>query len=90
MDEQIKELMKQVMDLRLDLARIDTKVDSIKDFQHKVEDINIRLTAAESSTKSAHHRMDKIEKIHTWIAMTLGGGILAAAVTFIVKGGLAQ
>jgi phage shock protein A len=89
-NDQLKELTKQVMDLRLDLARMDTKVDSIKDMQHKVEDHSVRLTTVEASSSSAHKRMDRIEKIHAGIAWTFGGGIVAAIVTFIVKGGLVK
>lgn len=90
MDEQIKELTKQVMDLRLDLARIDTKVDSIKEMQHKVEDHSARLIAVEASASSAHLRMNRIDKIHAWIGTTFAGGIIIAAVTFVVKGGLVK
>jgi uncharacterized protein YoxC len=89
-DEQIKELTKELMNVRLDLREISTKVDAIKDLTHSVTEIDKRVTTVEASVKSAHHRMDKIEKIHAWIAMTAIGGILAAVVTFIVKGGLVK
>lgn len=95
LDEQLKELNKTVMDLRLDLARIDTKVDSIKDMQHKVEDHSTRITSVEGTVLHAHKRiddankrMDKIDKIFGWVVTAVGAGFIAAIVTFIVKGGL--
>lgn len=87
-NDQLKELTKTVMEVRLDLARIDTKVDSIKDMQHKVEDHSTRLMSVEGSVLHAHKRMDKIDKVLGWIATAVSAGFLAAIITFIVKGGL--
>lgn len=88
LDEQIKELTKTVMELRLDLARMDVKMDSIKDVKDKVDNHASRLTALEASAKSAHLRLDKMESNQTWLWRTLGGAVLLAVVAFVIKGGL--
>ena len=88
MDEQIKELTKHVMDLRLDLARVDTKMDAIKDMQHKVEDHGARLVAVENSAASAHHRLNGVGKIVYSIGVGTALAVVGAVVTFVVKGGL--
>lgn len=90
MDEQIKELTKTVMDLRLDLARMDVKMDSIKDVKEKVDAHETKLATLQASTSSAHKRMDKIEKIHAWLLGAVGLGFIGAIVTFVVKGGLVK
>lgn len=86
--EQFSELTKQVMNLRLDLARIDTKMDSFKDIANSVNEIDKRLTSTEGTSLLAHNRMDKIEKIHTWLFTAFGGAVIAAIATFVIKGGL--
>lgn len=88
MDEQIKELTNTVMALRLDLARMDVKMDSIKDVKDKVDNHAGRLTSVEASAKSAHLRLDKMDSNQTWLWRTLGGAVLLAVVAFVVKGGL--
>lgn len=87
-NEQFKELVNTVMDLRLDLARMDAKMDNFKDISRYVEDIDRRLSKNEATSMLAHNRMDRIEKIHGWIATGFGGAFLAAVATFIIKGGL--
>jgi uncharacterized protein YoxC len=89
-NEQFRELTKQVTDLRLDLARIDTKMDALKDLSFSVAALDKRVTSAEVSSESAHTRMNKIEKIHSWLATGLGGAIIAAIATFIIRGGLVK
>lgn len=89
-NEQFKELCKQVMDLRLDLARIETKMDIIKDISSSVAELDKRMSASESMSMLAHNRMDKIEKIHAWIFTGFGGAVIAAIATFIIRGGLAK
>ena len=56
-------------------TKIDTKVDMIsknideirldnKDFNKTIHQLGERLSAVESSTKSAHHRIDNLEELH--------------------------
>jgi ABC-type Fe3+-siderophore transport system permease subunit len=90
MDEQIKELTNHVMNLRIELGKIDTKMDSIKDMQHKVEEHSGRLVAVEASAASAHHRLNGISRIVTSLVVGASLAVVGAVVTFVVKGGLAS
>lgn len=90
MDEQIKDLAKIVTEVRLDLARIDTKVDSIKEMQNKVEDHSARIVAVEASAASAHHRLNGISKVVTGLAIGGGVAVIGVVINFVVKGGLAS
>lgn len=89
-NNQFQELTKQVMDLRLDLARIDTKMDGLKDLSYSVAALDKRVTTAEVNADSAHNRMNKIERIHAWLATGFSGAIIVAIATFIIKGGLVK
>lgn len=56
-------------------TKLDTKLDMIsknideirldnKDFNKTIHQLGERLSAVESSTKSAHHRIDSLEELH--------------------------
>lgn len=56
-------------------TKLDTKLDMIsknideirldnKDFNKTIHQLGERLSAVESSTKSAHHRIDNLEELH--------------------------
>lgn len=85
----ITEMTAQLMNVRLDLRELSVKVDSFKDLSHSVSEMDKRLTAVEESSKSAHLRMNTVEKILITLALAVAGGIITAAITFVVKGGLA-
>jgi hypothetical protein len=87
-DEQIKELTNHVMNLRIELGKIDTKMDSIKDMQHKVEEHSSRLVSVESSTASAHHRLNGISRVVTSLVVGASLTVIGAVITFMLKGGL--
>lgn len=60
--EEIKALGEQLTTVRLDLARMETKLDCIKDLTKKVEEVDDRSKEALISTRSAHKRLDSMEK----------------------------
>jgi uncharacterized coiled-coil protein SlyX len=88
-DEQIKELNQTLMQVRLDLAKMDTKMDSIKDLANRLERVDNTAAEALQNTKAAHHRLDRIEKILFWVGTTFFGAILVAIAAFLVRGGFA-
>jgi len=63
------------------LTRVETKLDMMN---------SARDTAHEAlqSTKAAHHRIDRIDKLITWMATTFFGALIIGITTFIIKGGL--
>lgn len=70
------------------ITRVETKIDNIEEKLDSA--INGRELAVEamSSAKSAHKRLDKLEKLVTWAATTIIGALILAIIGFIVKGGL--
>lgn len=55
--------------------RAESKADSAQDIADK----------ALESTKSAHHRLDKIDKIIWWVTTTIIGMVIAALIGLIIK-----
>ncbi|WP_412102470.1 hemolysin XhlA family protein [Paenibacillus alvei] len=70
------------------LTRVETKIDGIEE---KLDDaINGRDTAIEAlqSSKSAHHRLDRIEDGQKWLWRTVGSTVIAiisAAIVAAIK-----
>ncbi|MFC5468401.1 hemolysin XhlA family protein [Cohnella suwonensis] len=64
------------------LTRVETKLD----MQLNAKDI---ATEGLDKAKSAHHRIDEIADNQKWLWRTVVGAIIAAAIAFIVKGGMA-
>lgn len=76
-----------VRDVYERLGKIGEKLDGlnhIRDTAIRAED---KADEALSSTKSAHKRLDKIDKIVWWVATTVGGVLLVALVGLVLKGG---
>ena len=88
MDDQIDKMTEQLVNVRLDLRELTTEVRSIKDLSQSVAVMDKRLIATESSSSSAHKRLDRIEANQTWMWRALGGAVLVAVATFVIKGGL--
>lgn len=82
-----KDLRELITNLRIDLAKMDTKLDAMKDVSIKIDNIDHVLTQTVQSTKTAHERLDKIDRVIYWLATTIIGTILAGFITFIVRGG---
>jgi len=77
-----------VRDVYERLGAIGEKLDGInyiRDTANRAED---KADEALSSTKSAHKRLDKIDKIVWWVCTTVGGVLLLALLGLIInKGG---
>jgi tetrahydromethanopterin S-methyltransferase subunit B len=60
------------------LARVETKIDYM---------MNARDIAQEAlqSTKSAHQRLDRLEKIVYWAATTIIGSVIIAVLAMVIK-----
>jgi hypothetical protein len=60
------------------LTRVETKLDLM---------INARDLAQEAlqSTKAAHKRLDRIDKIIFWAATTVIGGVILAILALLIK-----
>lgn len=69
-------------------VRVETKVDNLTEEQQSIEEIRTIASDAQSRARSAHKRLDKIDKIVYWLATTVIGAVIFAvlALVFIEKG----
>ncbi|MCY7484444.1 hemolysin XhlA family protein [Paenibacillus alvei] len=82
MDEQTRMLT----DIRERMVRVETKLDSVTDVRDTAEDAKKVAYQAMESTKSAHHRLDKIEKTIFWLGTTVIGAVVLAVIKFTMEG----
>lgn len=93
MDE-VKALTEQLTKARLDLARLETKLDAIKDLTKKVEEVDDRAKEALQSTRSAHRRLDDLKAAdikallenQTWLWRTVIAALIAGLINLLWKG----
>jgi len=67
------------------LGIIETKLDSvnqIRETAHRAED---KADEALASTKSAHHRLDKLDKVVWWASTTIIGAVMLALLAMVIK-----
>jgi hypothetical protein len=86
-DTELKTLSEQLTNVRLDLRELSTKMDGIKDVQKEIKELHDTAKEALQSAKSAHHRLDRVDKIHFWAATTIIGAVIVLVITFFAKGG---
>lgn len=79
-----------IIKIREQLARIETKLDSMHSVGATAEAARDIAKEAAQSVKTAHERLDRVERMITWVSTTVLGTLIVAAVTFIVKGGLGK
>lgn len=68
-------------------VRMETKIDQLTKVETTADNAEKLAVEALESTKSAHKRLDKIDKIVWWVATTVGGVIILALVGLVIKGG---
>lgn len=76
-----------VRDIYQRLGAIGEKLDNInyiRDTANRAED---KADEALLSTKSAHHRLDKIDKIVFWAGTTITGSVILALIGVVLKVG---
>jgi hypothetical protein len=61
--EETQKIQDQLINVRLDLRELSTKVDGLKDISKKLNEVDDLAKKAMDSTKAAHHRLDKIDKL---------------------------
>lgn len=83
----VRELSETLVQVRLDIRELMTEVRSLKDLQTQVHDHETRLVQTESSAKSAHKRLDNLDRIVFWISTTIIGSIVLAILSILMGGG---
>lgn len=81
MDEVQAEMLQRI-------TRTETNVISMNEKMDRVISANDTAVEALASTKSAHHRLDKIEDNQKWLWRTFAGAFIVALAAFIIAGGL--
>ena len=89
-NDEIKELYTLLMELRVEVGKITEKLDGLKQVSSKLEVTEKTASEALNSVKSAHHRIDRIDKMMYWLATTVIGSLITGVILFIVKGGFAE
>jgi phage shock protein A len=84
-EKDYQQLSENLVQVRLDIRELMTEVRSLKDLQNEVTAHNTAITALDQSTKSAHHRLDRIDKIIFWVGTTIIGGVIIGLMALLYK-----
>ncbi|PEL17637.1 hemolysin XhlA family protein [Bacillus wiedmannii] len=76
--------MQEIQDLKQEIQQI--KSDQ-KDMQRDIRNLETRTTVNEKDIVNINKLLDKISANTTWILRLIVGGLIGAALTFLVKGG---
>lgn len=78
------EPMQEIQDLKQEIQQI--KSDQ-KDMQRDIRNLETRTTVNEKDIVNINKLLDKISANTTWILRLIVGGLIGAAITFLLKGG---
>ena len=67
------------------LTRVETKIDSIEEKLDAMIDAKATASEALISTKSAHLRIDRLDKLVNWVGTTIIGAVLLAIISLVIK-----
>ncbi|HHT7086728.1 hypothetical protein CN275_00185 [Bacillus anthracis] len=76
--------MQEIQDLKQEIQQI--KSDQ-KDMQRDIRNLETRTTVNEKDIVNINKLLDKISANTTWILRLIVGGLIGAALTFLLKGG---
>lgn len=90
-----RELLELITQLRLDIARMESKLDKINDMDRNIKDLGLEVQEALQSTRSAHKRLDKLEHVieqnenkredsQKWLWRTTVGSAIGAFFSVVV------
>lgn len=74
-------------EIRERIVRVETKIDAYTETKETADNAERVAHKALESTKSAHNRIDKIDKTIFWVASTVIGGVVLAVLSLIFTGG---
>lgn len=83
---------KLMLDIYERLGGIDAKLDGVNQLrttaqraEDKADKAQDTADKALESTKSAHHRLNKIDKIIWWVSTTIIGAVIVALIALVIK-----
>lgn len=68
-------------EIRERVVRVETKIDVMTDVQDTADEAKEIANKALESTKSAHRRLDKVDKLIFWAGTTIVGAVVIALLT---------
>jgi hypothetical protein len=80
------EMSRMLSDIRERVVRVETKIDTMTDVKATAEAAEKIAIEALQSTKSAHRRIDKIDKIIFWLGTTVIGALITGGIALLWKG----
>lgn len=95
------QLMGLVMEMRVDIGKISTRLEKLDDFNRSLEEFKGQVkelarrcqelercvAEAGESTKSAHKRLNSFGRVAYWLLTAIGGAVIVTIVGFALKGG---
>lgn len=80
------EVIRTLTEIRERVVRVETKIDSMTDVRTTAEAAEKIANEALQSTKSAHRRIDKIDRIIFWLGTTVIGALITGGIALLWKG----
>lgn len=71
-------------DFKERLIRIEENVKTVNEVKREVDLMALKVQAVEESTKSAHKRMDKVDKIVFWVGTLIIGAVILAVLSVVL------
>mgnify|MGYP000906031767 CR=1 FL=1 len=76
-----------ITEIRVTMARLEEKIDNISDAKTTADEAKQIANTALASTKSAHRRLDKMDKIIFWAATSIIGTVVVALIGLLISNG---
>lgn len=76
-----------ITEIRVTMARLEEKIDNISDAKTTADQAKSVANEALASTKSAHRRLDKLDKVVFWAGTTVIGAVMLGLIALLIKGG---
>jgi len=70
-------------EIRERVVRVETKIDTMSEVQKEVSDAKEIANEALSSSKSAHKRINKIDKAIFWLVTTIIGAVIVNIISIL-------
>ncbi|GKU79845.1 hemolysin XhlA family protein [Paenibacillus sp. L3-i20] len=86
-DNPMDKLNETMVNVRLDIRELSTKVDGMSDVKREVVQAGKVADEALDKSESAHHRINRIDKITFWAGTTIVGGVVIALLNMLWRSG---
>lgn len=84
-EQQLKEMSEHLVNVRLDIRQLTTEIRSLQALQESVGKHETRLIQVEDKATALHKRVDKIDKVIFWFATSVGGTVILAVMSLVLR-----